>query len=292
MKRIRAIAVLPTLFTLGNLVCGFFAIVVANRVEAPTSMETPRAASQVMRQFDPTDETHNLMLSGWLVFLAMVFDALDGHVARLTRTPSEFGAQLDSLADLVTFGVAPAFMLVKMCHTFAFLHREAVWMIAAVFVTCAAMRLARFNVESEKDDDHLHFSGLPTPAAGAVVASFAIFFYTLRQDTSSLPRWLPEIAPHSPSIDRVVQTGLPFMALLVALLMVSRIPYPHVVNQVLRGQKSFGYVVGLVFALGSVAAIRGLAVPIVCCTFVVGPPIAFLFRRYTSHAERKAPIFD
>ena len=117
MKRIRAIAVFPTLFTLGNLVCGFFAIVVATRVEAPVSVEVTHDAAPFMRQFDPSEPTHNLMLSGWLILLALIFDALDGHVARLTNSASEFGAQLDSLADLVTFGVAPAFMLVKMCHS-------------------------------------------------------------------------------------------------------------------------------------------------------------------------------
>ena len=284
MKRIRAIAVFPTLFTLGNLVCGFFAIVVATRVEAPVSVEVTHDAAPFMRQFDPSEPTHNLMLSGWLILLALIFDALDGHVARLTNSASEFGAQLDSLADLVTFGVAPAFMLVKMCHSFAFLHREAVWMIAAAFAACAAMRLARFNVESGEDDDHMHFSGLPSPAAGASIASFAIFFYTLRLETNELA--------YAMQIDTIVQTVLPFLAMLTALLMVSRIPYPHVVNQVLSGHKSFGYVVGLIFAVGTVAAIRGYAVPLVCCAFVFGPPIGFVWRRFTSRDHHKKPIFD
>ena len=284
MKRIRAIAVFPTLFTLGNLVCGFFAIVVATRVEAPVSVEVTHDAAPFMRQFDPSEPTHNLMLSGWLILLALIFDALDGHVARLTNSASEFGAQLDSLADLVTFGVAPAFMLVKMCHSFAFLHREAVWMIAAAFAACAAMRLARFNVESGEDDDHMHFSGLPSPAAGASIASFAIFFYTLRLETNELA--------YAMKIDTIVQTVLPFLAMLTALLMVSRIPYPHVVNQVLSGHKSFGYVVGLIFAVGTVAAIRGYAVPLVCCAFVFGPPIGFVWRRFTSRDHHKKPIFD
>src|SRR5260221_9062609 len=140
MKKIRTIAVLPTLFTLGNLVCGFFAIVVASRVDRPQSPEAPTAryisfqGPVGLGGFDPTDPTHNVMLSGWLIFLAMIFDALDGHVARLAKVSSDFGAQLDSLSDLVTFGGAPAFLLVKMCPSFSYCHRSWVWVVAASYV--------------------------------------------------------------------------------------------------------------------------------------------------------------
>lgn len=245
MNRIRTVAVFPTVFTLGNLMCGFFAIVVVARVERPTSLEIPQATdiifrhpTKVMRQLDPTNDTHNIMLSGWLIFLAMIFDALDGHVARLSRSTSDFGAQLDSLCDVVSFGVAPGFLLVKMCPTFTYSH-DKVWIIAASFAACAALRLARFNVESSQDDDHMHFSGLPSPAAAAAIAGFALLFYELRRTGNNLL--------YASEIDTVVQTILPFFALLVAVLMVSRIPYPHVVNQALRGQRSFGHVVLLLF---------------------------------------------
>src|SRR5215470_5947639 len=116
MKKIRTVAVFPTMFTLANLVCGFFAIAVASRVGAPTDTFIKKAPEiaisnpvNPLAAFDPNDPTHNIMLSGWLIFLAMIFDALDGHVARLVKLTSDFGAQLDSLCDLVTFGVAPAF---------------------------------------------------------------------------------------------------------------------------------------------------------------------------------------
>ena len=177
------------------------------------------------------------MISGWLIFLAMVFDGLDGYVARLARTTSDFGAQLDSLCDVVSFGVAPGFLLVKMCPRFTLVHNQAVWIIAAAFAACAALRLARFNVETSDDDEHLYFSGLPSPAAAAVIAGFAIMFYTLRQDVSPLKE----------GVDTCLQYILPFFGLLVALLMVSRIRYPHVTNRVLRGQRSFGHVVAVVF---------------------------------------------
>ena len=263
---------LPTMFTLGNLVCGFFAIVVAARVDAPQE-----------GLFDAKDPT-NVMLSGWLIFLAMVFDALDGYVARLSRTASEFGKNLDSLCDVVTFGVAPGFLLVKMCPRFAYLHREAVWVIAASFAACAALRLARFNVESSDEDDHTHFSGLPSPAAAASIAGFAIMFYTLRNKG--------EMAMlYANKIDAVLQSILPFFAVMVALLMVSRIPYPHVVNQVFRGQRSFGHVVSVVFALVAIMVIRGYAVPLICCAFVFSGPVRLAWEKFVKRKEPEEPLF-
>src|SRR3569832_618213 len=101
--------------------------------------------TQVFKELKKEDPVHNCMLAGWLIFLAMIFDALDGHVARLAKTTSDFGAELDSLCDVVTFGVAPAFLLVKMCPGFTFHHSQMVWVIAAAFACCAALRLARFN---------------------------------------------------------------------------------------------------------------------------------------------------
>ena len=271
MKPIRTVSVFPTLFTLGNLVCGFFAIVVASRIDAPN----PAAV-------DPTDPT-NVMLSAWLIFLAIIFDALDGYVARLANSASQFGAELDSLADLVTFGVAPAFLLVKMCPQFAYLHKEATWVIAAAFVACAALRLARFNVETGDEDDHLSFTGLPSPAAAAAVASFAILFYTLRREDNPLGL--------AAEIDTVLQTILPPFGLLTALLMVSRIPYPHVVNQIFRGQRSFGHVVAIVFALVAVMVVRGYAVPLVCCTFALCGPTRYVWQKARHRRQREEPLF-
>ncbi len=271
MGRIRTVAVFPTLFTLGNLVCGFFAIVVASRVAAPESMAAV------------PEDTTDLMLSGWLIFLAMIFDALDGYVARLSRTASDFGAELDSLCDLVTFGVAPSFLLVKMCPRFAYLHKEEVWMIAAAFAACAALRLARFNVETGEDDEHLYFRGLPSPAAAASLAGFAILFHTLRQEDCPLA--------YAAQIDAAVQMLLPPFAVLAALLMVSRIPYPHVVNQIFRGQRSFGHVVAVLFALVAVMVIRGYSLPVVCCAFVLYGPVRYAWAKLVRRAHQEEPVF-
>jgi CDP-diacylglycerol--serine O-phosphatidyltransferase len=292
MRRLSAISVLPTLFTLGNLVCGFFALVAASRVEAPTSADIPStpaiqitaaAPAQIFKDLKKEDPVHNCMLAGWLIFLAMIFDALDGHLARLTKASSDFGAQLDSLSDLVTFGVAPAFVLVKMCPGFTYHHNQLVWIIAAAYACCAALRLARFNVETDEEDDHLTFSGLPSPAAAAVVASFAILFYTLRRENNEFPS--------VETIDAVLQRIVPFLALGVALLMVSRIPYPHVTNQLFRGQKSFGHVVGLIFALTVLMIVRGVALPFLAVGFAVSGPVRYLWQEYFQRKPHDEPLF-
>ncbi len=272
MSRVmRTVAVFPALLTLGNLVCGFFAIVVASRVDRPDGVATDLA------------DTTNVMFSGWLIFLGMVFDALDGYVARLSRSSSDFGAQLDSLCDLVTFGVAPAFLLVKMCPRFAYMNQHAIWVIAAAYAVCVALRLARFTLESDENDDHMHFSGLPSPAGAAAIASFAIMFFTLRKDDNPLM--------YAEQIDVALQTILPFFALLVAVLMVSRMPYPHLVNQIVRGQRSFAHVVAVVFTLVAIMIIRGYAVPLVCCSFVLLGPARYAWQRYVEHRERKESLF-
>jgi CDP-diacylglycerol--serine O-phosphatidyltransferase len=271
MRPIRTIAVFPTLLTLGNLICGFFAIVVAARIEKPLQLPSAMDAG----------DTANVMLGGCLIFLAMVFDALDGYVARLARASSDFGAQLDSLCDVVSFGVAPGFLLVKMCPWFTYVHNQAIWVIAAAFAACAALRLARFNVETSDEDDHLYFSGLPSPAAAAVVAGFAILFYTLRQDTNAVKE----------VIDAVLQRILPFLGLLVALLMVSRVRYPHITNRVLRGQRSFAHVVAVVFVFVAIMVVRGYAVPMAACAFMLYGPIHLAWRMWVQHRDREEPWF-
>ena len=272
MRPIRTIAILPTMFTLGNLVCGFFAIVVASRIDAPATVLG-----------DVTRDPSNCMYSAGLIFLGMIFDALDGYVARLSRSASDFGAELDSLCDVITFGITPAFLLVKMCPRIAFLHREAVWVIAASYAACAALRLARFNIETSDDDEHLHFSGLPSPAAAASIAGFAIMFYTLRKEDNP-PMFAAEI-------DAVLQTLLPFFGVMVALLMVSRIPYPHVVNQVFRGQRSFAHLVAVIFTIVAVMVVRGYAIPILCSVFVLYGPLRLCWDKVVERRHREEPMF-
>ena len=172
----------------------------------------------------------------------------------------------------------------KMCPHFAYLHRDAVWVIAASFAACAALRLARFNVESSDEDEHLNFSGLPSPAAAAAIAGFAIMFYTLRSKEDS-------VFSFAETVDAVLQYVLPFFAVLVALLMVSRVPYPHVVNQVFRGQRSFAHIVALVFAWLAIMVIRNYSIPIICCAFVFYGPARLCWEKVVERRRQEDPLF-
>jgi CDP-diacylglycerol---serine O-phosphatidyltransferase len=291
MKPIRAIAVLPTLFTLGNLVCGFFAIVVLSRIEKPLGTEFAPAPKIELRLdnakelIGSDDPTHNLMLCGALILLAMIFDAVDGQVARITRNTSDFGAQLDSLCDLVSFGLAPAILLVKMCPQFTSLHSEAIWCIAAVFACCAALRLARFNVEMDNDDDHTTFAGLPTPAAAAAIASFAILSYSLRNEVAV------DMHKNFETYDLWMQRVLPIFAVLIAVLMVSRIPYPHPLTQFVRGQRSFAQLVALVFSLTAIFIAWRYAIPLLCVLFVIIPPLRFAWHLAWHRRRQEESLF-
>lgn len=146
-KKIRrkGVYLLPNLFTTGALFSGFYAIVAA--------------MNGLFEQ------------SAIAVFVAMILDGLDGRVARMTNTQSEFGAQYDSLSDCISFGVAPA--LVSYAWSLSNLGKIG-WMVAFVFAACAALRLARFNVQIDTADKR-YFTGLPSPAAAAVVAGMVWF---------------------------------------------------------------------------------------------------------------------
>jgi CDP-diacylglycerol---serine O-phosphatidyltransferase len=295
MKPIRAVAVLPTLFTLGNLICGFFAIVVLSRIERPVSDEPrpsasikisvkdfPESAAEFVNSKDPT---HNLMLSGALILLAMLFDAIDGQVARITRAVSDFGAQLDSLCDLVSFGLAPAILLVKMCPQFSYWHRDAIWCIAAAFACCAALRLARFNVESDSDDDHTMFAGLPTPAAAAAIGSFAILSYSLRNENAVVTNENFQL------YDMWMQRLVPLFAVIISVLMVSRLPYPHPLTQFVRGQRSFAQLIAILFSLMVILITWNYAIPLLCVAFVCWPPVKYLWNLAWHRRSQEESLF-
>jgi CDP-diacylglycerol--serine O-phosphatidyltransferase len=179
--------------------------------------------------------------AAWLILAAMVFDALDGFVARMTRTTSPFGAQLDSLCDMVTFGVAPGFLVFALTRASdpGFMSERLVPAVCLLYSMCALIRLGRFTIESAPDESsHRDFAGLPSPAAAGLVAGAVI-------PTRELMRIGPELAI-------LLKAALPALALSAAVLMVSRVRYTHVVNRVLRGRRPFVTLVelALVLALG------------------------------------------
>jgi len=268
----KVFAVLPTLLTLCNAACGFGAISIAAKV-GPDHFKGIE-----------------LITAAQLIFLAMLFDALDGSAARLTNQTSDFGAQLDSLCDAISFGVAPAFIMLQLIHPDHHLmdtivqapfnyHPRILWGIAVLFMWCALLRLGRFNVESDEEDSHEFFSGLPSPAAAGVVASFPIAVKELKEQLSidGAVSWAQPAANYLlPGLVIL----LPLITLAAAMLMVSRIRYAHLFNQMIRGRRSRKQMLQIVFATVLVFVVREMALPVLFCAFAFSSPIRALWERY------------
>ena len=192
----RGIYLLPTLFTVGNLFCGY---------------------SSLVKSFEGAVEQ-----AAVFIIIAAVLDGLDGRIARLTGTTSDFGLEFDSLADIVSFGIAPALL----SYRWALNEFDRLgWLIAFIYVVCAAMRLARFNIQSTVGDKR-HFAGLPSPMAAGTLACVAYAFPGMeRGDWSTV-----------------------LLALLVAtlaLMMISRLRYRSFKEFDLRNRRSYVYVLPL-----------------------------------------------
>jgi len=219
-----------------SMVCGFASMVIAAGANSP---EFVRAACPGIGP--ETAESQLLALSAWLIFIAMVFDGLDGRIARLTRQTSEFGVQLDSLSDAISFGAAPAFLAWQVSiHSFALdgssvhLSRMA-FAFCAAYMACAVIRLARFNVETLPQEwAHRWFKGLPSPAAAGVVAAAVLVRLDVAGDYEFF--WIGRKA-------------LPVIALLAGLMMVSTFRYVHMVTAMFSGSRSLNYFIILILLL-------------------------------------------
>ncbi len=281
MRRIGPMSVVPTLFTLGNLIAGFAALHYASK---PDTFAGPWGWS-------------GLTFAGALVFLGLILDAVDGSVARLTRSHSELGAQLDSLADVVTFGVAPAFMMLQLVgHHLQYesgmtiIGPEAdsalgkvLWAVAAVYVSCAALRLARFNIElgPGRINEQKCFRGLPSPGAAGVVASFILLHQHLL-----VAKFGSEVPT---SFVRGAALGIPFIALLCAFAMVSSIPYPHATNRYLYGARSFHYIVRLVVLLVLAVWWYQETVAVVFTAYDLSGPVQMAWSRHRRGSNHLVP---
>lgn len=204
----RGVVILPSAFTLGNLFFGVYAMVAATRGD--------------------------FMWAGWCVVFAGTLDVLDGSVARFTRTGSRFGAELDSLVDAISFGVAPGFIMFQLFFT----DTQWSWIVSFVYVTAVVVRLARFNVE-QGGEAKKHFNGLPSPAAGMTLATFYPWTQTafFDQNFADLP-W-PQI--------------MPVGVMLIGVLLVSHVPYARFPKIGLRTRK--GIVNTVVVLAGLFAAL-------------------------------------
>ncbi|MFM8476123.1 MAG: CDP-alcohol phosphatidyltransferase family protein [Planctomycetaceae bacterium] len=272
LRRRKVFAVLPTLLTLCNAACGFAAVTITAKVGP--------------EHFGGSE----LITASQLIFLAMLFDMLDGSAARLTNQTSDFGAQLDSLCDAISFGLAPAFIFLQLSHPehhlmdtiavapFQF-HPRLLWAIAVLFMTCAILRLARFNVETDDEDSHEFFSGLPSPAAAGVIASLPIGLEELKAQLS-IGGTLASAEAYSRWIWSILVVLVPLITLATAMLMVSRLRYAHVFNQLVRGRRSRRQILQIVFSLVLVFVVRELALPVLFCFFAFSAPCRATWQRW------------
>lgn len=205
---------LPNLFTAGNLFCGFVAVIrciQALLISQGQSIEFLETSSKTVEALYTE--------AVWFILAAVLFDSLDGRMARLTGKESSFGREFDSLADVVSFGMAPAllvfFFLLNPGQDFPLVQTLGGF-VGFFYLLCAAVRLARFNVLAEaqgkgEEEPTKDFLGLPVPAAAGTVASFVLM---INSEIASFPelKW--------------VALGFPLLLVVISLLMVSSLPYP------------------------------------------------------------------
>jgi CDP-diacylglycerol--serine O-phosphatidyltransferase len=209
----QVVVVMPSAFTLGNLFFGFWAIVSAFN--------------------------GNFRWAGWFIVFAGILDMLDGRVARLSGTGTRFGAELDSLVDVISFGVAPALLMYFLDFSNA---GRFAWILCYIYVVAVALRLARFNVLSAGKPSTGWFTGMPSPAAGMTLAAYYPFSQT---------NWYRISLGY---LD-LQHEGLVVLMLLLAVLMVSNVKYPKFPPIGIRSARGiFGLVVHLVILLGGLLA--------------------------------------
>lgn len=259
--------------TLGNAVCGFGAIYVTHL--------TPNAAGA-----DPWANMfadHRFLAACYLILLAMLFDALDGRLARWARHTTDFGGQLDSMADVISFGAAPAMIALAL-----FKHEvpeaplfvsRLVWAIGAVYVSCAAIRLARFNVSNEHGEQaHMSFLGLPSPGAAAAVIGLVLMQQELRLQ-SGANFYYDKITAALKILGDIAVFALPALTLAAGLLMVSGFRYPHLVNKYLRGRRGFGRLIGTLLFLVLLVTAHRYAIGMASVIYALSAPVWYLYLR-------------
>jgi CDP-diacylglycerol---serine O-phosphatidyltransferase len=228
------IYLLPNLMTAGNLFCGFVAL--TKIVEASAQ--------------DPNFNTIIRHALGFIL-LAFIFDMLDGRVARMGGYESPFGREFDSLADLISFGAAPAFLVHRIVLRDVFVTMPQVgWFIASVYLICGALRLARFNCLAAMSGGGggKEFLGFPIPAAAGLVVSLTLFLMWWDEKNFRTGNW---------------RYALPVIMIILSMMMVSEVKYPSFKNLDLRSSKPFTKVVVLAIFLGAILILRDKILPLV-----------------------------
>lgn len=246
-KRLKTLPVLPTLLTAGNLACGITAILCA--------------ASHVPGGANHEWQSDWLFVGAVMVFVAMICDMFDGKVARMTKTAGPFGAELDSLADVVSFGVAPAILVHRLVlgqpGVLAYGER-LLWLVTVFYAVMAAIRLARYNVE-HSDEANPWFRGMPSPGAAALVCAWVMFHqWIILHPGDQVCRWILDhgIIADKPwgglaSMDPF-RWALIAVTAIAALLMVSTVRYPHIGNSLFGRMKFRSMILLLLLIIGMV----------------------------------------
>ena len=217
----RGVILLPSIFTVANLFCGYGCVVYATQ-----------------RDFDT---------AAVLIGIAMVLDTLDGFVARLTKSSTDFGVQLDSLADVVSFGLAPAIL----AYTWGLWPLKRLgWAAGFIYLTAAAMRLARFNIQSSAATDKRYFVGMPSPAAAGVIAATVYLF------------------PDGPRDGQTAVAAL-CMVVVPALLMVSTIRFRSVKAIDVGWQRSYFALFLIAVAIALIASHPRIALVVLAYTYML-----------------------
>jgi CDP-diacylglycerol---serine O-phosphatidyltransferase len=233
----RGVILLPSMFTLGNLFCGYGCVVYATQGDFDTAAV--------------------------LIGIAMILDTLDGFIARLTKSSTAFGVQLDSLADVVSFGLAPAIL----AFTWGLWPLKRLgWAAGFIYVTAAAMRLARFNIQTAAATDKRYFVGMPSPAAAGVIAATVYLF------------------PYGPRDQQIALAALA-MVVVPALLMVSTIRFRSVKAIDVGWQRSYFALFLIAVALALIAAHPRIALVVLAYTYML-----FALLMWVVSKARRRPV--
>jgi len=284
-RPLRRIGMLPTLLTLGNLCLGLGAIYMCNKEMYDLGARvTPQDVLTWNSKFLENLAPSYLSIGIWMLVGALICDALDGRVARKTGVESKFGEQMDSLADMISWGAAPALIMMTMVRREIFQWHDyqpfgfdrfgqLTVLIGLIYASCAALRLARFNVETSMEAaSHEGFKGLPSPGAGGLVVSMVWLHDQLDQTGG----WI--------QMADFITHVLPFCTLGVALLMVSQVPYRHAASILLK-RRPFSHVIPLLLLFPLVLLYTKQTLTVVAWVFVLSGIVRWVWGKFTGKGQ-------
>jgi CDP-diacylglycerol--serine O-phosphatidyltransferase len=238
-KMRKGVVILPSLLTLTSIFFAFYSLVESVK--------------------------DNFAFAAALILVASFFDGIDGKVARLTNTTTRFGVELDSLADVISFGVCPAILMYKWA---LFPYAQIGWVFAFVYVACGALRLARFNVQTGTIDPK-KFNGLPIPAAAAMLCTTVLFFHSLNLNPADF------------------RLALLILTLVIAFMMVSSIKFHAFKDLTLVREKPFTSTVGFVLLLALIAAAPFVVPFLLCAGYLFSGPIMTAFTMMRNYRQKQ-----